>query len=226
MCSLLNTAFASITSLASGPISLAGGLGGLGAAAEKFAGGVLRREDVKGLLTGSCLQLLEILFIEHAEPVEEIVPNPVDASTSTFTSPFNESPPTLGATPSSGAPSAVTPRLASPNAFTFYLSKLHRPSDFSFILAGVFGVLQHSLSPPLLPVVGSSSGQRGKFGWATEALIVLWRALELNPKFRAYLLESEHAAGDLMVYLVTLCLEHKDDESTFPFVLSSLVRCC
>ncbi|KAL8277523.1 hypothetical protein RQP46_010078 [Phenoliferia psychrophenolica] len=177
LCSLLNTAFAPSLSSASG--LLVGGF-------EKIAGVAMRREDVRGLLTGSCLQLLEILFSEHAEP-------PPPPSTSTPTS---------------------------PNAFTHYLSKLHRKSDLDLVLGGILGLLQQSLSQPLLPVVGPSTGQKGKGGWANEAIVVLWRITELNPKFLNHVLEGgeHHAAADLVVYLLTLCLEHKDDETQMGLV--------
>ncbi|KAK4700481.1 hypothetical protein P7C70_g5768, partial [Phenoliferia sp. Uapishka_3] len=132
--------------------------------------------------------------------------------------------PSLSSPPSQSSLRQLPPLAAaaqSPNTFTFYLSKLHRKSDFDFILAGIFSVLQQSLSQPLLPVVGPATGQKGKSGWATETIIVLWRMIELNPKFLAHILDSEHDAGDLAVYLLTLCLEHKDDEAQL-----GLVRLC
>lgn len=80
LCSTLNTAFASprvAPPSAGGLSSLAGGFGLGGAlevasgAAEKFGGVVLRREDIRGLLVGTCLQFLGILFVEHASAASD-----------------------------------------------------------------------------------------------------------------------------------------------------------
>lgn len=153
------------------------GLAGLGlGAAEKIGGVVLRREDVRGLLVGTCLHLLAILFTEHAPP------------------------------PSS--PDQAPPA----NAFGFYLSKLHRATDFDFLLDGAFAVLAQSLAQPLL--LGPGAGNKGG---GMEALVVLWRMLEANPKLLAHVLDSERA-GELLVWLVSAALEYKDDESMFLFL--------
>ncbi|KAM0746881.1 hypothetical protein T439DRAFT_306349 [Meredithblackwellia eburnea MCA 4105] len=216
LCSLLNTAFASSPP----PLSMStisGGLGGLGAAAGKLGGVVLRREDVRGLLTGSCLHLLEILFAEHAEPEHPPVVQPTASNTT--------NPQLSSSTTSTSSPPIREP---SPNTFSFYLSKLHRTSDFTFILSGIFNLLSQALSQPLLPPVAPVTGQKARTGWAGEALVVLWRVIELNPKFMGWLMEQEHDAGDLVVYLLTLCLENKDDETQMglvrlsAFILQSL----
>lgn len=151
-------------------------------AAEKLGGVVLRREDVKGLLKATCLQLLSILLVEHGQPVEE-------ASSS-------DSTPT-------------------PNAFTYYLSKLHRASDFDFIRIGIFNIFNNAFNQPLLPVGVLGGGTAaGRTGNATEALVVLWRTMEYSPKFLSHLLETE-CGGELLVHLLTFCLEFKDDEGEF-----------
>jgi hypothetical protein len=189
LCSILNTALASGAPplLPTGGLSgLAGGFGLGGAldvatgAAEKLGGVVLRREDVKGLLKSTCLQLLSILLVEHGQTLEQ---------------------------PSSADP---TP---SPNAFTYYLSKLHRASDFDFIRIGIFTIFNNAFNQPLLPVgvLGGGTGA-GRTGNATEALVVLWRTMEYNPKFLSHMLETE-CGGELLVHLLTFCLEFKDDES-------------
>lgn len=184
LCSLLNQAFAGgrpVQASESGGL----GLGGLAlGAAGRLSEVVLRREDVRGLVTGACLQLLGVLLIEHA---------PIG----------------LGGEPE-------------PNAFEAALAKLHRTTDFDFILNGTFAVLNQVLNPPLLPaVVGAGTGAAaGKPGWATEALVVLWRALDGNSKLAKYTAESERGA-DLVVALLSLCLEFKDDETQL-----GLVRLC
>lgn len=44
-----------------------------------------------------------------------------------------------------------------------------------------------------------------------EALTVLWRVMDGNRKFVSYLVETERAS-ELLVWLVVVCLEFKDDE--------------
>lgn len=207
LCSILNTALAGgrpSTIQASGVISgLAGGLGLGGAldiasgAAEKLGEVVMRREDIKGLLVGSCLQLLAIFFIEHA---------PAEASGIPMASTNQRRPSTL---------------LSSSNLFSYYLSKLHRASDFDFLISGIFSLLTIPTSAPLLPVVGVpfsspiiSNTNSSKSGFITETLVILWRMLELNGKFLNYLLETDRG-GELLVSLLTFCLEFKDDESMY-----------
>lgn len=207
LCSMLNTTFAAgrpATVQASGVISgLAGGLGLGGAldiasgAAEKLGEVVMRREDIKGLLVGSCLQLLAIFFIEHAPSEASVIP--MDS--------INQR-----------RPSTV---LSSSNLFAYYLSKLHRASDFDFLISGIFSLLVIPTSAPLIPVVGVpllspivSNTTGSKSGLITETLVILWRMLELNGKFLNYLLETDRG-GELLVSLLTFCLEFKDDESMY-----------
>jgi len=182
LCSLLNQAFAGGRAP---PAREGGGLGGFAVgAAGRLSEVVLRREDVKGLLTGACLQLLGVLLIEHA--------------------PTN--------------PDGVS----EPNAFEHALAKLHRTADFDFLLNGSFAILNQALNPPLIPnVVGPATGAAGgKPGWATEALVVVWRAFDRNPKLAKYAADSERGA-DLVVALLSFCLENKEDETQL-----GLVRLC
>ncbi|KAI5477870.1 hypothetical protein MNV49_005855 [Pseudohyphozyma bogoriensis] len=214
LCSVLNTAFAvpPTTTVSSMPLGLGGALG---AAQNLAASKVLGREDVKGLLVGTCLQFLGIMLAEHTPPATHTD----DPSTWTLSSPFVGSdqpqPPLPPSSPGPSTPSSLTTATpASPNAFTFYLAKLHRVSDLDFILSGVFTLLNQALSTPLLPLGTSTSGRAA---WATETLLVLWRALEVNPRLQARLLSGGRIA-ELLVCLVTFCLEWKDDETQMGLV--------
>ncbi|KAF8328817.1 high-temperature-induced dauer-formation protein-domain-containing protein [Cantharellus anzutake] len=91
------------------------------------------------------------------------------------------------------------------NAFRYFLAKLHRPTDFDFVLNGVLLTLETDLSSAsnLLP------GSTRPVPYILETFIFLWKMIELNKKFRAHLLESEKLL-DLIAYLLCFCLENKD----------------
>ncbi|KAJ6455814.1 high-temperature-induced dauer-formation protein-domain-containing protein [Mycena sanguinolenta] len=91
------------------------------------------------------------------------------------------------------------------NAFRYFLMKLHRTQDFAFILNGIVGILEQQMATMnnLLP------GARKSIPYINETVIFFWKMIELNKKFRAYLLESERSM-DLVAYLLCYALEIKD----------------
>ncbi|KAK0567960.1 hypothetical protein OC861_002411 [Tilletia horrida] len=99
------------------------------------------------------------------------------------------------------------------NAFRFYLSKLHRAQDFQNIWTSLSAILNAPLtaaSSTFLPLVvgpnalvGAAGGGLSSHAAATaagvyvpEAMMLLWRMLLHNPKFRTFLLEDD-ASGHL-----------------------------
>lgn len=230
LCSLLNTALGGSTG-SGGKEEKVGGGGGVAvggeqqssifslatSTADKLSGVVLRREDVRGLLGHSCLQVLSALLVQHAPAPDfnvELPPSSSSSSSSTTTttpgpSPFVEQGPTNNSPPS--------------NAFTFYLAKLHRPADFEFLLSGFLNLLERGLGggggTPLTNFGFGVGGGGGGGGGAatngtTEILVVLWKVLDGNQKFRNWLNEQEKV-GELVGWLVVAGLEGKDDESEF-----------
>ncbi|KAK7023762.1 high-temperature-induced dauer-formation protein-domain-containing protein [Favolaschia claudopus] len=99
-------------------------------------------------------------------------------------------------------PSAPTART---NAFRYFLMKLHRTQDFAFILDGIVGILEQQMASMniLLP------GARKSVQYINETVIFFWKMIELNKKFRAYLLESDKSM-DVVAYLLCYTLEIKD----------------
>lgn len=109
---------------------------------------------------------------------------------------------------------------AAPNQFAFYLSKLHRPSDFSFLHSGLVGLITTSLAAPStsslfplglpLPVNISSSSStspartKKPAGWTTEALTILWRTLDTNRKFVSWLVKPHSTSEGKSRLLETL----------------------
>ncbi|PFH52389.1 hypothetical protein AMATHDRAFT_56905 [Amanita thiersii Skay4041] len=91
------------------------------------------------------------------------------------------------------------------NAFRYFIMKLHRTQDFEFTFRGVLGILNQQVSSinNLLP------GARKSVPYTPETILFLWKMLELNKKFRSYIVESDNAM-DLLVYLFCYGLEIKD----------------
>lgn len=201
--SVLNTAFADgAPPVASGEGEGGGARGLVSGAAGKFGEVVLRREDVKGLLVGACLELLGVLLVVHGGSSTPDESNGIEMN----------------------------------NAFVFYLRKLHRVGDFSFLVRGVIGLINGALekSFSLQGLVGSatgggvgavgggSGGANGGARWATETILVLWRMVEINNKMTTTLSESG-LLGEVLSALAVVALEFKDDPGEFPLLHFSAV---
>ncbi|QRW05595.1 hypothetical protein RhiLY_04594 [Ceratobasidium sp. AG-Ba] len=91
------------------------------------------------------------------------------------------------------------------NSFRYSLAKLHRASDFEFILDGVLAILEQNLSA----LNGLLPGSRKGIPYLLEIYIFLWKMLDLNKKFRAFVMDSDKCV-DLVAYLLCSCLEVKD----------------
>ncbi|KAK8864156.1 hypothetical protein IAR55_001402 [Kwoniella newhampshirensis] len=94
------------------------------------------------------------------------------------------------------------------NAFRYFVSKLHRKEDFSFILDGIIGTLQehNAVLNNYLP------GSKSPVPYILETYMLLWRMIDLNKRFRQYVLDSGKGL-DIMCYILVTCLELKDDPS-------------
>ncbi|KAI8877401.1 hypothetical protein K501DRAFT_337444 [Backusella circina FSU 941] len=104
----------------------------------------------------------------------------------------------------------------SENAFRYYLSKLHRAQDFQFLIDGVYKILSNPMQTLNNYIPGSSKRLR----YHIEMMMLLWKLLELNGRFRNYLMETERAL-DLTVVLLYHANENKLDPSQV-----GLVRMC
>ncbi|KAG2364450.1 high-temperature-induced dauer-formation protein-domain-containing protein [Suillus spraguei] len=140
---------------------------------------VFKGEDSRTALVGMCLQVLCVLLDFQSGPARDIVSDSGDATSS--------------------SPTAQT------NAFRYFLAKLHRTQDFAFILSGIIAILEQQLaiSNNLLP------GSRKSVPYVPETIVLFWKIIELNKKFRAYLLDSDKAV-DVLAYLLCYSLEIKD----------------
>ncbi|KAF5376543.1 hypothetical protein D9757_008307 [Collybiopsis confluens] len=91
------------------------------------------------------------------------------------------------------------------NAFRYFLMKLHRTQDFQFILDGIYGIMEQQVMSMnnILP------GARKSTPYVAENIIFFWKMVELNKRFRAFILDSDRGI-DLIAYLLCYNLEIKD----------------
>ncbi|OJA17561.1 hypothetical protein AZE42_09097 [Rhizopogon vesiculosus] len=140
---------------------------------------VFKGEDSRTALVGMSLQVLCVLLDFQSGPARDAISGSGDTASS--------------------SPTTQT------NSFRYFLAKLHRTQDFAFILSGIVGILEQQLaiSNNLLP------GSRKSVPYVPETIILFWKIIELNKKFRAYLLDSDKAV-DILAYLLCYSLEIKD----------------
>ncbi|KAJ7632398.1 high-temperature-induced dauer-formation protein-domain-containing protein [Roridomyces roridus] len=140
---------------------------------------VFKGEDPRSNLVGICLQVLCVLLDFQSGSARDKSLGDEDANLS--------------------APTART------NAFRYFLMKLHRTQDFAFILDGIMGILEQQMGTMniILP------GARKSIPYINETILFFWKIVELNKKFRTFLLESDKCM-DLVSYLLCYALEIKD----------------
>ncbi|ORZ03659.1 high-temperature-induced dauer-formation protein-domain-containing protein [Syncephalastrum racemosum] len=102
------------------------------------------------------------------------------------------------------------------NAFRHYLSKLHRAQDFQFLIDGIYRILSNPMQATNTYLPGSTKRVRCH----VEMMMLCWKLLETNSRFRNYLMETERAL-DLMVVLVFYAIENKTNPAQV-----GLVRMC
>ncbi|PWN44242.1 hypothetical protein IE81DRAFT_287679 [Ceraceosorus guamensis] len=230
LCSLLNTAVKHATD--------SGWLGGLGSLAAIPGGLVKDRlsgtagvQENRAALVGLCLQTLDVIL--------GYVPNIKDAPNSSASNSQSHQRPSLTAhsstssitsTSSDGPKNASQAQASLINAFRFYLSKMHRHSDFVLLSAGMFEMLSAKInSMGILPLASAaapalttgSAGDTGPGAHMPEALLLLWRLMTLNPRFRLFLLDDPVRAPLLLSRLLFHALHNKDSAAQ-----QGLVRLC
>ncbi|KAJ3767498.1 high-temperature-induced dauer-formation protein-domain-containing protein [Lentinula raphanica] len=140
---------------------------------------VFKGEDPRVNLVAICFELLVVLLDFQSGSARDVVVGTNEQQTS--------------------APTTRT------NAFRYFLMKLHRTQDFQFVLSGVLGIMEHEVMNMnnILP------GARKSTPYMAENIIFFWKMIELNKRFRAYVLDSDQGL-DLIAYLLCYNLEIKD----------------
>ncbi|KAL1925499.1 uncharacterized protein VTP21DRAFT_382 [Calcarisporiella thermophila] len=106
--------------------------------------------------------------------------------------------------------------LANSNQFRFYLSKLHRAQDFQFLIDGIYRILSNPMQASSAYLPGSTKPIR----CYQEMMMLCWKILEINKRFRNYLLETDRVL-DIVVVLLYYALDNKLDPAQI-----GLVRMC
>ncbi|KAI6167118.1 high-temperature-induced dauer-formation protein-domain-containing protein [Pisolithus thermaeus] len=140
---------------------------------------VFKGEDSRTALVGMCLQVLCVLLDFQSGPAKDVV--------------------------SGNDENAMSMPTAQTNAFRYFLAKLHRTQDFAFILDGITSILDQQLAASNIILPGS----RRSIPYIPETIILFWKLIELNKKFRAYVLDSDKVV-DVLAYLFCYGLEIKD----------------
>ncbi|PCH38345.1 hypothetical protein WOLCODRAFT_96951 [Wolfiporia cocos MD-104 SS10] len=140
---------------------------------------VFKGEDLRSTLVATCLQVLCVLLDFQSGSARDGVTN--------------------GETGPSSAPTART------NAFRYFVEKLHRPNDFAFILDGILAIFVEQMASMnnLLP------GSKKSVPYIVETIIFFWKMIDLNKKFRTYILDSDKAT-DILAYLLCYAIDIKD----------------
>ncbi|KAF5387064.1 hypothetical protein D9615_001793 [Tricholomella constricta] len=156
-----------------------GGMAGSVAGKLPYNHLVFKGEDPRSTLVITCFQVLCVLLDFQSGNARDTTTGAEDSQAS--------------------APTSRT------NSFRYFLMKLHRSQDFEYILNGVVGILEQQMATMnnLLP------GARKSVPYVNETVIFLWKMIELNKKFRIYVLQSEKSM-DLVAYLLCYTLEIKD----------------
>ncbi|KAG2184645.1 hypothetical protein INT43_000558 [Umbelopsis isabellina] len=102
------------------------------------------------------------------------------------------------------------------NAFRHYLSKLHRPQDFQFLIDGMYRIL----SNPMLANNTYLPGSTKQVRCHVETMMLCWKLLEINQRFRQYILETERVL-DLMVVLLYYAVDNKNNAAQIGLVRMS-----
>ena len=219
LCSFLNT----VSKAALSP----GWMGGLVPTAIKPGNVRERLSNVTGgdnndregseIYVSLCLQIVNVLLTYQASaaPVKSSAPTSRPGLTS------------HASTASTDLPRAAEQSQQKPNIFRFYLSRLHRHADFTFLWNGLAGILDKCIStsnnfiPVSIPLPGSSSDSGASTLHAPETLMLLWSALDGNPRFRAFVLDDAYRSSQLLCQLLYFPLVSKDVPAQ-----QGLVRLC
>ncbi|KAF2769164.1 hypothetical protein EJ03DRAFT_327609 [Teratosphaeria nubilosa] len=100
------------------------------------------------------------------------------------------------------------------NQYRKSISRLHRVEDFQFIQQGLTTVLTQPVSGVTIP------GIQRSIPWAPEMLILFWELLQVNKRFRAFIIETDRA-HDFVVLVLYYAMLHKDEPSK-----QGMVRMC
>ncbi|KAK0739779.1 high-temperature-induced dauer-formation protein-domain-containing protein [Apiosordaria backusii] len=112
-------------------------------------------------------------------------------------------------------PIPENPGLPTPkNYYRHYLGRLHRPSDFQFLVDGMTRVLNQPLQGSYIP------GAHAAVRFSPEIIMLFWEVTQCNKRFRSFLIDTGRAY-DFVILILFYALEYKTDASK-----QGVVRMC
>ncbi|CAO3613816.1 unnamed protein product [Cunninghamella echinulata] len=102
------------------------------------------------------------------------------------------------------------------NKYIYYISKLHRAQDFQFLIDGLYRTLSHPMQGISTYLPNSKKSSNCHF----EMVMLSWKLIQINKRFRTYLMETERAL-DLMLVLIYHAMDNKLESSQL-----GIVRMC
>ena len=106
----------------------------------------------------------------------------------------------------------VTPK----NYYRHFLGRLHRPTDFQFIVDGMTRILNQPLQANASYIPGTQSSIK----FAPEMIMLFWEITQCNKRFRSFIIDTERA-HDFIILILFYALEYKSDGSK-----QGVVRMC
>ncbi|KAG8817632.1 hypothetical protein FRC17_011140, partial [Serendipita sp. 399] len=230
LCSLLNVVINSSPASNSQNGSLGAGIAEVGKGISKSLNQlpysqVWKGDDSGVILASLAAQVLVVALDYQSGTARDLQP----AATTNETS-NQEDAPTHVTSESRGA----TAGISSPktNHFRYFVSRIHRPSDFGYLIDGITGILVEELRQMssfigiglgALQGVGVAGPPNPTNSLAQEMAMLLWKLLEINRKFSAYVTGGDRAV-DVIACILCLGLELKDKPNLAVFTLARGLR--
>ncbi|RKP00978.1 hypothetical protein CXG81DRAFT_19168 [Caulochytrium protostelioides] len=140
-----------------------------------------------------------------------------DTPRSVATTRTNEAGSVAGGSPALAVSGASTRPGEEDNDFTYYLSKLHRPADFDYILLGMTRLLRNSLDAANTYLPGSTK----RAIIYPEILMLFWKFIMINPGFLDHFLTSPQ----LEEIVIAICFFLLESRET-PNQIGLMRLCC
>ncbi|ERT01752.1 hypothetical protein HMPREF1624_00046 [Sporothrix schenckii ATCC 58251] len=104
----------------------------------------------------------------------------------------------------------------SKNYYRHFLGRLHRPTDFQFIVDGMTRILNQPLQATTSYIPGTQSSVK----FAPEIVMLFWEITQCNKRFRSFIIDTQRA-HDFVILILFYALECKNDSTR-----QGVVRMC
>jgi hypothetical protein len=104
----------------------------------------------------------------------------------------------------------------SKNYYRHFLGRLHRPTDFQFIVDGMTRILNQPLQATTSYIPGTQSSVK----FAPEIIMLFWEITQCNKRFRSFIIDTQRA-HDFLILILFYALECKNDSTR-----QGVVRMC